>query len=355
MLALRRSVTLGLFAVWLTACQRAPMSEFATVASPSAEPVAGPTVLGCVAGLRGVSTIAGGETPGTDDGPGSEARFRLPYYLAYDRHANRLVVADRAGSRLCVLGPDGQVHTIAGPKPFASLAGVAVNAAGDVLAADPLGNRIWKVSPTGHVEAFAGDGTPGSVDGAAMAARFDLPEGLATGPDDALYVTDLGSSRIRKVAPDGTTSTLAVGHPEQGRESFMQPFGITVDEAGTVYFTSAMSVVLKLTPQGVLSALTGWGLAFEDGPASRAKFSTPTGIAYDGGHLYVADLANHRIRDVDLAARLVTTLAGDGQPGYLDAPALKAQFRDPTGVAVGACGEIYVADQANYRIRRIGR
>jgi len=100
---------------------------------------------------------------------------------------------------------------------------------------------------------------------------------------------------------------------------------------------------------------TPGGPGFEDGPGSTARFLGPTGLALlPDGRLVVADTGNHRIRLIDTdAAHLVTTLAGDGQPGGRDGPGAKARFRSPTGVAVGPDGSIYVADSDNHVIRRL--
>src|SRR5205085_4201412 len=89
-----------------------------------------------------------------------------------------------------------------------------------------------------------------------------------------------------------------------------------------------------------------------DGPAREAQFDSPGGVAVDAaGRVYVADTGNHRIRVI--ANGMVTTLAGDGDPGWVDGPAATARFFSPGRIAVDAAGAVWVADTRNHRIRRI--
>jgi DNA-binding beta-propeller fold protein YncE len=115
-----------------------------------------------------------------------------------------------------------------------------------------------------------------------------------------------------------------------------------------------------ISPAGQVTTLAGAPEpGYADGQGAAARFNFPVGVAVDAeGNLYVADTANHRIRKITPDGK-VTTLAGSGEPGDADGPAGEAQFRAPEGVAVGADGGdrggrfVIVADTGNHRICKI--
>ena len=136
---------------------------------------------------------------------------------------------------------------------------------------------------------------------------------------------------------------------------FRNPVGVAVDAAGNVYVADhSNSRIRKVSPAGVVSTLAGSGLyGFSDGPGATAQFGGPTGVAVDAaGNVYVADLGNQRIRKVSPAG-VVSTLAGSGVSGFADGPGATAQFNLPLGVAVDSAGNVYVADGINQRIRKV--
>src|SRR5689334_8095985 len=150
-------------------------------------------------------------------------------------------------------------------------------------------------------------------------------------------------ANVITVAGDGSPKTLA------------DPFGVAVAEDGVVYFSDAgeSNRIQKIAPDGSVTTLAGGSEGFADGTGAQASFNTPSGIAIDAdGNLYVADTGNNRIRKVTPQG-VVTTVAGDGTAGYVDGQAAQARFNGPIGVAVGGDGNIYVADTYNDRIRRI--
>jgi sugar lactone lactonase YvrE len=155
---------------------------------------------------------------------------------------------------------------------------------------------------------------------------------------------------VSTLAGDGSTGSRD-GSARQA--SFAEPFGVAVASDGSVYLTDAgeSNRVRKLTPKGEVSTLAGGREGFADGAGAAASFNTPSSLAIDDeGNLYVADTANNRIRKVTPEAA-VTTLAGDGTAGFRDGPAAQAQFDAPVGVAVGRDGNVYVADTYNDRVR----
>ena len=130
---------------------------------------------------------------------------------------------------------------------------------------------------------------------------------------------------------------------------------MAVDVAGNVYVADSGNNRIRLiTPDGVVRTIAGTGRpGYADGPALDALFSYPHGVSVDAsGNIYVADLNNHRVRQI-AADGVVKTIAGNGQPGHVDGLPQIARFKGPRDVAVGADGAVYVADTDNDRIRRV--
>jgi len=180
--------------------------------------------------------------------------------------------------------------------------------------------EIHTIAGTG-AKGFSGDGGP------AVKAQINDPFGLTRGPDGALYFCDTDNHRIRKIAPDGTISTVA-GTGEKGYSGdggpataakLNEPYEVRFDAAGNLYWCERMShTVRKLDAKtGTLSTIAGTGTAGfsgDGGPGPKAQLSQPHSIALDGkGSLYICDIANHRIRRVDLATGLISTFAGTGE------------------------------------------
>jgi sugar lactone lactonase YvrE len=144
--------------------------------------------------------------------------------------------------------------------------------------------------------------------------------------------------------------------PEQGLGPlFDGPSGVAVDAAGNMYVADgANHRIRKLTTAGVLTTLAGDGTpGFMDGPGATARFNSPADVAIDAaGNVYVTDGGNQRVRKITPAG-VVSTLAGDGTTGFADGPGATARFNVPLGVAVDAAGNVYVGEEMNDRIRKI--
>ena len=141
----------------------------------------------------------------------------------------------------------------------------------------------------------------------------------------------------------------------KGVAEFDMPSGVAIDVAGTIYVADTGNhAIRRVATDGTVTTIAGDGLAgFQDGTGASARFNAPIGIALDRtGALLVADSCNDRIRRIEPSGS-VRTLAGDGMPGLLDGLAASARFDTPTGILVGADGRVTVADTGNDAIRRI--
>jgi len=179
-----------------------------------------------------------------------------------------------------------------------------------------------------------------------------------------VYVADTGNNTIRKITPTGAVSTLA-GMPEQSGSTdgsgsaarFINPSDIATDAAGNLYVTDAINqTIRKITPGGVVSTLAGTApqIGSTDGSGSASRFYGPYGVAADSvGNVYVADAANFTIRKITPAGA-VSTLAGTaGQLGSVDGTGAAARFNYPYGIAIDSARNVYVADSSNHTIRKI--
>ena len=212
-----------------------------------------------------------------------------------------------------------------------------------------------------HVTTLAGDGSPSFRDAAQPAqSAFADPFGIAINKDGVIYIADAGeSNRIRKLAPDGSVTTLA-GSVEAfadgpgAQAAFNTPSGLALDSKGNLFVAdTGNNRIRKITPQGLVSTVAGEGTAgYVDGPATQAQFDGPVGVACDAhGNIYVADTYNDRIRKISPDGN-VSTVAGRGL-GYADGAADSALFDTPCGIVVAADGALIVADTGNHHLRKI--
>jgi sugar lactone lactonase YvrE len=212
----------------------------------------------------------------------------------------------------------------------------------------------------GTASTFAGNNNAGYLDSTGTNAEFNRPGVVAVDAQGNVYVADAGNNRIRKITPAGIVSTLAgngiAGYVDSTGENaeFDGPDGIAVDAQGNVYVGDYLDHhIRKITPEGVVSTLAGNGTpGYADGPALNAEFDNPDAIAVDGqGNIYVADFATSRIREISLAGN-VSTLTGSNA-GYADGPIATAQFNGPRGLSIDKQGNFYVVDCNNNMIRKI--
>jgi len=218
---------------------------------------------------------------------------------------------------------------------------------------------ITTVAGTG-ASGYAGDGGP------AASAQLNDPFGLALDASGNLYIADQLNHRIRKMAPDGTITTVA-GNGTQGYSgdngaatsaTLSYPCGVAVDSAGNLYIAdSGNHVIRKVTASGTISTVAGSnsaGYSGNGGSATKAELKDPIAVAVDSaGNLYIADSGNHSIRKV--AGGTISAVAGNGSQGYAgdNGAATGALLSNPQGMVLDAAGNLYVADRGNSVVRRI--
>lgn len=316
-----------------------------------------------------VSTLAG-STSGFANGAGTFAKFNNPFGVAVDGQGN-VYVADSGNHKIRKITPNGVVSTLAGSgaqgfadnivgisakfyHPFA----VAVDVQGNVYVADAGNHKIRKIAPNGSVTTLAGS-TKGFADGMSGSAQFSFPSGVAVDVQGNVYVGDQWNHKIRKISPNGVVSTLAgsiKGFKNGTSAKFNQPVGVAVDVLGNVYVADQSNHRIRIvTPTGVVSTPVlhpAYGVS--DNLRSTVKlklFHYPQGIAIDAsGSIYVVGL-NNKAQKITLNGA-VHTLAGSTY-GFADGPGASAKFWNPRGIAVDALGNLYVADRDNDKIRKI--
>ena len=201
------------------------------------------------------------------------------------------------------------------------------------------------------------------ADGTGTAAKFNSPEGLVVDSSGNVYVADRGNNRIRKITSAGVVTTFA-GSATAGTANgtgtaatFNQPNAITIDSSGNLYVIDAFAAtqIRKITPAGVVTSFAGQvGVTGStDGTGTAARFGGIQGIAIDSSdNLYVTDTSNFKIRKIT-SAGVVTTFAGSGTTGTVNATGTAASFQDINRITVDSSGNLYVVESTALTIRKI--
>jgi sugar lactone lactonase YvrE len=264
---------------------------------------------------------------------------------------------------------------------FRNPQGIAVDPVGNVFIADSVNQVIREVSiATGTVgtvagmplmAGYSGDGGP------ATEARLQNPVAIAIDGAGNLYIADQGNNVIRKIsAVSGIITTIAGGaHAPSGVDRFGDggaatnallsgPSDVALDAAANLYIADAFHGLIRRVDavSGSITAVAGGGSAsgtdgFGDGAAAtQAQLSNPSGIAVDAaGNLYIADTGHSLVRFVSATSGLITAVAGNGSPGYSGDSGLATTtaLNAPSTVRVDAAGNIYIADSGNDAIRKV--
>ncbi len=330
-------------------------------------------VISTVAGI-GIAGFAG------DDADPLLARLLSPHGVAVDKDGN-LYIADFGNQRIRKVA-GGKITTIAGAGVgfagdgaaatagrFSGPTSISIDTSGNLYIADFSNHRIRKIASGGNITTIAGNGT-GDYKGdgsAATSANLYFPSDAAVDGSGNLYIADLYNARIRKVVSGGTISTVAGngtyafgGDGAQALAAQLnQPAGVARDAAGNLFIADyGNHRIRRVAADGVVSTYAGNGTAGFGGDgsaASGAQLNGPSGLAIDtDGSLLIADSGNHRIRRITPAGT-ISSIAGSGTAGNAGdgGAASGAQLNYPSGLAVDASGNIYIADSGNNRVRRI--
>ncbi|MFH1570409.1 MAG: choice-of-anchor D domain-containing protein, partial [Gemmatimonadota bacterium] len=317
-----------------------------------------------------LSTAAGNgtEAPWSGAAPALEVGLK-PVDVAVDG-AGRLLVLDELGQRVLRLEGDGTLVSVLELGAGAEGAGLSVAPDGRVVVGDRGHRTVVAAKPgSGRLQVVAGNGTArASGDGqAAVNASLYQPFAMAWGPDGSLYLADRLNHLVRRVLPDGTlervAGTGAAGYGGDGGPALMaeldQPSSLTVDRTGRVYVADENNHrVRRIAGDGTITTVAGTGhagFAGDGGPAVAAQLAHPGAVALDeAGRLLIADSGNGRIRRVG-ADGAIATVAGNGGTGPMDdgGPALKTALPGPADVRADGRGSFYVADAGAHRVYRV--
>ncbi len=286
------------------------------------------------------------------------------YLLKVDAYGYITIFAGNGSSGF--IGDDG----LATNAEIHSPGGVISDSKGNIYFADQNNLRIRKIDVTGLITTYAGTGILGysGDNGPATLAELFYPTFLAIDTFDNIYVDEHGKYTIRKIDTLGIITTIC-GTPgvanytgDGGPASAALTYGTNqmhVDSKNNLFFTDGGSVIRKIElSSGLISKIAGNGLAGysgDNGPATNASFDVAQDVVVDQfGQIFVCDMYNNRIRQIDTFG-IITTIVGDGIGAYNgdNIPATSAEIYSPRGLCLDSCGNLYISDNGNGRIRKV--
>jgi sugar lactone lactonase YvrE len=212
---------------------------------------------------------------------------------------------------------------------------------------------------------FAGDGGP------AAKALLNGPFDLCFDRAGNLYFSDTFNNRIRRVGAASGVITTVAGNGEKGfsgdggpavNAALNEPYGVVVDRTGNLYIADRLNRRVRRVEagSGAITTLAGTGEAAyggDGGPAARAGLAEPNGLAFGPGEtaLYITDVADNRVRIVNMAARTIATFAGTGAAEHSGdgGKALAAGTFGARAVKVGADGTVYILERQGSSLRAV--
>ena len=334
-----------------------------------------------------LSVVAGSGLPGYsgDGGPAVNAALNAPLGVAIDGAGN-IYIGDSLNYVVRKVSTSGIITTVAG-NGRAGYSGdggsataaelrpgdIVLDATGNLFIADNLNNVVRKVSLSGIITTVAGNGTKGysGDEGLATAAELatysgGLFGGLAVDGSGNLYIADYANFRIRQVSPDGMIHTVAGtgefgesgdGGPATAAE-LCAPNGVSVDGAGNLFIAETCNIgrIRKLSPDGNITSVAGngdEGDSGDGGPATSAALNPETVVVDPAGILYISQQDGY-LRKVSLDGQ-ISTIGGNGQFNFAGdgGQATRANLSAARSVALGQDGSLYIADTANFRVRKV--
>ena len=330
-----------------------------------------------------ISTAAGdGYLHAVGDGtPAISAILYQPSAVEFDTSGN-LFIADTGTERVRIVLATGLIQTLAGDglagyntDGVAATAaelntpmGLAFDPSGNLLLSDTNNQRVREIS-AGVISTFAGTGVAGTGQEGLTPVEMPLrgPRGVCTGRDGSVYIVDTDNHRVLVAPPAGVVTTFAgngspgdAGDGESARTAQLNlPSACALDGSGDMFIAdTANHRIREVTPAGVIETVAGSGTAGysgDGGAASAAALYAPSGVAVDGnGNLFIADTGNHAIRLVTPDGA-IHTIAGQGTAGFSGdrGEGLAAFLNSPSGMLLDGAGDLYFADTGNNRVRRL--
>jgi len=344
------------------------------------------TIGGNINSVAGNGTACGG-TCG-EGGAATSAELYYPVGVATTT-TGTIYIADNSNSAVDSFTVGGNLNRVAGNHSNtletlfngAPATGVVLNypygvnadTSANVYVADSNDFMVREyVKSSGLINYFAGNGTPGySGDGgAATNAQLNYTFGSAKDSAGNVYVADTYNCLVRKVNGAGTISTFAgfvlngtsprcgyTGDAGAATSAELNyPFGVAVDSKNNVYIADFYNYVVRKVSGGIISTIAGIGgisgYSGDGGLATNALLASPTAVTVDtAGNVFIADYNNCRIREVNAATGIITTVAGNGNCNFTgDGLAINNGITSPQGVVVDANENLFIADNTN-RVR----
>ena len=345
-----------------------------------------------------ITTVAGTGVAGTGGvgGPAANAQLNTPMGMTLDPAGN-LFIADAGNNRVVRIdGATGTLSLVAGngmagftgdgvPATVASLNGpsaVALDAAGNLYISDTRSNRIRRVdAQTGLITTVAGTGTAtwSGDGGPATSATLNFPVGLAFDTPGNLFIADYSNARVRRVDAQTGIITTVAGNGFAGYTTpctaeipatscyLTSPMWVSFNQSGELMISeSGSATIQRVDAAGILRIVVGngtWGFTGDGVIATGTGIQYPTNVVVDpAGNLFFGD-GNRRIRRIDAATGIISTIAGNGTqtPGSYgctvasgdNGPATGATVDSPAGLAITADGNLLFSDNRDCLVRRV--